>query len=53
MGGGTISELIALLISAWVGVLVYFIIIYLFKIDEVDWVIKIVKDRLRKVVARD
>ena len=53
MGGGTISELIALLISAGVGVLVYFVIIYLFKIDEVDWVIKVVQDRLRKVVARN
>jgi putative peptidoglycan lipid II flippase len=50
-GGGTISELIALLISARVGALIYFVIIYLFRIDEVDWVIRVVKDRLRKVVA--
>ena len=52
MGGGTIPELIALLVSAGVGILVYFVIIYLFRIDEVDWIIKTIKDRLRKVVSR-
>lgn len=52
ISGGTFSELIALLISAGTGALVYFVLIYLLKIDEVDWVIKVVRDRLRKVVAR-
>lgn len=52
LGSGTMLELIALLISAGVGVLIYFILIYMFKIDEVDWVIRVVKNRLRKVVAR-
>ena len=46
MGSGTLPELIALLISAGVGALVYFILIYLLKIDEVDWAIKAVKEKL-------
>ena len=34
------------------GVLVYFVLVYLFRVEEVDWVIKAVRDRLGKVVAR-
>lgn len=45
MGSGTLAELITLLISAGIGALTYFILIYLFKIEEVDWVIEVVKDK--------
>ena len=45
MGSGTLSELITLLISAGVGASIYLILIYLLKIEELDWVIKIVKDK--------
>lgn len=48
IGGGTISELMALLISAGVGAVVYFIFIYLFKIEEVDWAIGLVKEKLKR-----
>jgi putative peptidoglycan lipid II flippase len=45
MGSGTLSELITLLISAGVGASIYLILIYLLKVEELDWVIKIVKDK--------
>ena len=45
MGSGTLPELITLLVSAGVGALIYLILIYLLKVEELDWVIKIVKDR--------
>ena len=45
LGSGTLAELITLLISAGIGALTYFILIYLFKIEEVDWVIGIIKDK--------
>lgn len=48
MGSGTLSELIALLVSVGVGVLIYSVIIYFFKIDEVNWIIKVVKKGLKK-----
>lgn len=52
INGSNIKELIALLISAGAGVLVYSVLIYLLKIDEVDWIIKVVRDKLNKVKAR-
>jgi putative peptidoglycan lipid II flippase len=48
MGSDTLSELISLLASVGVGVLVYSAIIYFSGIEEVDWMIRIVKERLRK-----
>ncbi|MCK9217055.1 MAG: murein biosynthesis integral membrane protein MurJ [Firmicutes bacterium] len=48
MGSGTLPELIALLVSVGVGVLIYSVIIYLFRIEEVNWIIKVVKGKLRK-----
>jgi putative peptidoglycan lipid II flippase len=48
IGSGTFPELIALLISAGVGALIYFMLIYLFRIEEVDWAIKTVKEKFNK-----
>lgn len=48
MESGTLSEFITLLISVGIGALIYFILIYLFKIEEVDWTIKVVKERFVK-----
>ena len=46
MGNSVISELLALLASAGSGLIVYSILIYLFKVEEVNWIIRSVKDRL-------
>lgn len=51
MGSGTMMELIILLISVGAGALTYFVLIYLFRVEEVDWVIKVVKGRLGKKVT--
>lgn len=51
MGSGSMLELVALLLSAGVGALVYFLLVYLLKTDEVDWIIKVVRDKLRRAVA--
>ncbi len=48
MEGSTLSEFIALSITAGAGLLVYSIIIYFFRIEETEWVIKVVRERLRK-----
>ena len=45
MGTNGIYEFIILFISIGLGALLYFIIIYLLKIDEVNWVIKIAKEK--------
>lgn len=45
MGTNGIYEFIILFISIGLGALLYFIIIYLLKIDEVKWVIKIAKEK--------
>lgn len=50
LGNGTLSELIALLISAGVGAVIYLILICLFKVDEVDWAIKAVREKLKKTI---
>lgn len=42
---GTISRLVVLLVSAGAGALIYFILIYIFKTDEVDWITKVIKDK--------
>ena len=52
MGSGLVSEFIALAVSAGVGATIYFALIYLFKIEEVDWVIKLAKERLNKLLNR-
>lgn len=52
MGSGLVSEFIALVVSAGVGATIYFALIYLFKIEEVDWVIKLARERLNKLLNR-
>ncbi len=52
MNSNTFSKSIALLISAGTGALIYFILIYLLKIDEVDWMINAVKDKLNKITNK-
>lgn len=46
--GEGFGEIISLLISISIGGLVYFILIYLFKIEEINWVIGLIKERFRK-----
>lgn len=46
------SQDISSIVSISIGALVYFILIYIFKIDEVDWIIKVVRDKLDKVAAK-
>lgn len=47
LSSGTIQELLALIISAGVGVLIYFILVYLFKVEEIDWVVGVIKSKFR------
>lgn len=47
---GTTSDFIALLISVGVGMPIYFILIYLFRIEEVDWVVEIIRNRFNRNV---
>jgi len=49
MGGNTLSEFIALLITVGAGLLVYSIIIYFFRIEEMEWVIKVVREKFAKL----
>lgn len=53
LGRGNIRELMSLLISAGVGALVYFILIYIMKVEEIKWVIDTVKERLAKKNNRE
>lgn len=46
LGVGTMNELIALVGAVGIGAVVYFALIYLFKVDEVNWVLGMVKRRL-------
>lgn len=48
LGAGTIADIIVLGVSAGSGAVVYFVLIYLFKVEEMDWIIKIVKDKLKR-----
>lgn len=48
LGAGILMEIIALGLTIGVGGLFYFILIYLFKIEEVNWAIGLVKERLKK-----
>ena len=48
MGTSSMGELLALVVSAGTGALVYSLLIYLFKIKEVEWAIGMVKTRLGK-----
>ncbi|NMB33708.1 MAG: murein biosynthesis integral membrane protein MurJ [Clostridium sp.] len=48
-GAGTLPELIALLISAGVGALVYFIFIYLFKVEELSRFVEAAKAKLKGI----
>jgi putative peptidoglycan lipid II flippase len=48
LGTGRLGELIALMISAVVGALIYFVLIYLSKIEEVEWIINLMKGKLLK-----
>ena len=42
---GSIYEAVYLFISVGLGALIYSILIYFLKIEEVDWIIRIVKNR--------
>lgn len=46
IGIGTMKEFIALLISTGLGALVYFVLIYAFQIEELNWIIKAIRSRL-------
>lgn len=46
--GGTLKEPISLLITSCAGVFTYSILIYLLRVKEIDWIIKIIKDRLTR-----
>ena len=48
-GAGTLPELIALLISAGVGALVYFIFIYSFKVEELSRFVEAAKAKLKGI----
>lgn len=48
MGGGGPMELIALMATVGVGALAYLLIIYSFRIKEVEWIIKVVKGKLKR-----
>ncbi|MFA5577749.1 MAG: murein biosynthesis integral membrane protein MurJ [Tissierellaceae bacterium] len=48
IGTGILYELISLLVTVGIGSLIYLILIYLFKVDEVNWAIKLIKDKIRK-----
>ena len=51
-GDGTMLRLVVLLVSVGVGALIYFMLIYIFRIDEVDWIIKVVRDKLGEIIAK-
>ena len=48
IGSSALSEFISLKISIGVSGLVYLLLIYLLKIEEIDWFIKIIKEKLGK-----
>ena len=48
IGGSGMMEFIALLATVGIGVLVYLGIIYLFKIKEIEWIIRIVKGKMKQ-----
>lgn len=52
VGGGTMLRLVVLLVSVGVGALIYFMLIHIFRIDEVDWIIKVVRDKLGEIIAK-
>ena len=48
MGNTNIGDLIALLISAGIGALIYFILIYIMKVEEFQWFVGLVKKQVFK-----
>ncbi|MFL2131692.1 murein biosynthesis integral membrane protein MurJ [Ruoffia sp. FAM 20858] len=44
---GTLNELIILLISIALGTLAYILIMYLFKIEELEWALGLIKNRIK------
>lgn len=48
LASGTLYEFISLLISIGVGTLVYAVLIYLFKIEEVEWVLGLVEEKFKR-----
>lgn len=52
IGNSTMEELVALLISIGVGILIYFALIYLFKIEELNWITNIIKNKLKSSKSR-
>lgn len=52
LGSGTMNELIALVGAIGIGAIVYLVLIYLFKVDEINWVLGMVKGRLGNKKAK-
>lgn len=46
MGNGSLQQLIALIVSVAIGVVVYLVLIYIFKVEEMVQVMKVVKSRI-------
>src|SRR5699024_2627196 len=53
LGSGKMRELLSLLISAGIGALIYFILIYIMRIEEVDWAINLVKVKVKRIFKKD
>ncbi|HLR21175.1 MAG TPA: murein biosynthesis integral membrane protein MurJ [Tissierellaceae bacterium] len=53
LGSGKMRELLSLLISAGIGALIYFILIYIMRIEEVDWAINLVKIKVKRIFKKD
>lgn len=52
LGAGFVVEVLALLISIFVGAVIYLILIYLLKIDEINTLINLIKNKLDKKILR-
>lgn len=46
LGTGFIREFIALFTTVGVGALIYFVIIYMLKVKEIEWIVNIIKGKL-------
>ena len=48
LGTGFIREFIALFTTVGVGAFIYFVIIYMLKVKEIEWIVNIIKGKLGK-----
>ncbi|MEW6654633.1 MAG: hypothetical protein AB1394_14365 [Bacteroidota bacterium] len=48
IAGSAVADLLVLLSAAGAGALVYAVILYLFKVEEIEWCIKLIKNRISK-----